>query len=420
LNILFDMTTAARLLVLWGLLLLPAWFAFATEPAPYRLDVGDRVRITVFEQPSLSGEFTVSPTATLSLPLVGRILARGLSPDALEALLADRFAKSAGIKEPKVNVEITAFRPFYILGAVEAPGQYPYVVEMTVLHAISLAGGFRRPALSEAGSELDIARLHERYQTVGDSLSAALARRARLIAERDERSEIEFPDSLRATTTAARANGIMINERRIRQLRDEALQNESAMLMTQKSIISDEISALEKQLAAKGRLAEINQQEMSEIDKLRQRDLVPITRVLALRRSATEIESDRIQLIAAIARARQEMTKVDITLVTLKRNRSIQVAESLRQADDDVAQLTISRGATTEQIRQAELVHGRASLFSNADQIGGDLVIVRRTADGTVEIKADDFTPVLPGDLVKVPLRMAPIDTNGGPAPRPR
>lgn len=397
----------ARVVLHVGLI---AWLGHAGTGAAaaqteYRLDVGDRIRVTVLEQPTLSGEFAVGPSASLSLPLVGRVNAQGLTTDALETLLAERLVRIGGLREPKVSIEMVAFRPFYVLGAVESPGQYAFVPEMTVLHAISLAGGFRRPVVTESGNEIDVARLHERHDTLGDTLAVATARRARLIAERDGLAQIDFPDSIRALTSPARAAEIMTNERRIRDHRVDQIRGESTLLGTQKAIVDEEIDALGKQIAAKVKLQELNAQEMAEIDKLRQRDLVPITRVLALRRSATELESDRIQLIAAVARARQEMARVEINLETLRRTRSVQVAEALKQAEDDIAQLSISRAAAREQIRQAEFLLGRTSTMARQDELAADLVIIRRGPQGIREIKADDLTPVMPGDLIKVPMR---------------
>jgi protein involved in polysaccharide export with SLBB domain len=109
--------------------------------AGYRLGSGDRVRITVYGQPELTGEYAVDGSGALSFPLIGHIRAGGRSAGDLEKALVDRLQPNY-LKNPSVSVEILTYRPFYIVGEVRTPGSYPYVSGMTVLNAVALAGGF--------------------------------------------------------------------------------------------------------------------------------------------------------------------------------------------------------------------------------------------------------------------------------------
>ena len=93
----------------------------------------------------------------------------GLTLIQLEDLLTERLLQKVGLKDPNLTVEIVQHRPFFILGAVEAAGQYPYVTGMTVLHAISIAGGFRKPAPGDVMLLLEASRARERYQIVGET-----------------------------------------------------------------------------------------------------------------------------------------------------------------------------------------------------------------------------------------------------------
>lgn len=388
------------------LLLHAASLPAAADDVEYRLGPGDRLRLNVFELPELSGEFGVGPGAQLSLPLLGRLAVGGLSLPELEGVVRERLLRSGGVKDPRVSVEIIAFRPFFILGAVQQPGQYPYLPDLTVIQAVSIAGGFSRFVSPDRLVDLELGRVRERFLATGEATAIAVARRARLQAERDAASDVAEPPLLVDLAGSARATEIMANERRLFEQRGLALKSEISLLASQKDIIADEITALEKQLVTKGRLAEINQQEMSEIDKLRQRDLIPLTRVLALRRSATEIESDRIQLVASISRAKQEVSRVDLALLNLRMARNNQIAESLKQADDEISQLSISRRAALGQLRDAEASVARTGLgVPSDDGLGDEVMVLRRTAAGTSEIKATDDTRLLPGDVVRIPAR---------------
>ncbi len=115
--------------------------ASSAEPEGYDLGVGDHVRITVFNEPTLSGEFAVNANGKVSLPLVGDIDAGGKSATdvaaAVQGALADGY-----LKHPQVSAEVVTFRPFFVLGEVKGPGQYPYVTGLTAYNAIATAQGF--------------------------------------------------------------------------------------------------------------------------------------------------------------------------------------------------------------------------------------------------------------------------------------
>ena len=120
----------------------PAVAAYAAYPqAPYLLDAGDRLRITVFGQDGLTNSYAVDAAGNITMPLVGTIPARGLTTAQLSRSLTERL-KQGYIREPKVAIEVEAYRPFFIHGEVTTPGQYAYVANMTVETAIAIAGGF--------------------------------------------------------------------------------------------------------------------------------------------------------------------------------------------------------------------------------------------------------------------------------------
>lgn len=107
----------------------------------YRLGSGDRVRITVYGQPELTGEYQVDGTGQLAFPLIGQVQAGGLTGQGLEKALVDKLRPDY-LKNPSVSVEVLTYRPFYIVGEVKQPGSYPYVTGMSVINAVALAGGF--------------------------------------------------------------------------------------------------------------------------------------------------------------------------------------------------------------------------------------------------------------------------------------
>jgi len=116
-------------------------YAAPAAASGYGLDSGDRLRIVVFGQDGLTNSYIVGAGGQIDMPLIGAVSARGLTTDQLAARISDKL-RDGYIREPHVAVEIESYRPFFILGEVAAPGQYPYVANMTVETAVAIAGGF--------------------------------------------------------------------------------------------------------------------------------------------------------------------------------------------------------------------------------------------------------------------------------------
>lgn len=113
----------------------------ATEPVPYVLDAGDRVRVVVFGHEDLSGEFAVNSDGLIAFPLAGEVRAAQLTPQELETAIAGALEPKY-LRNPRVSVEVLNYRPFYIMGEVRGPGSYPWSTGLTVRNAVALAGGY--------------------------------------------------------------------------------------------------------------------------------------------------------------------------------------------------------------------------------------------------------------------------------------
>jgi polysaccharide export outer membrane protein len=109
--------------------------------APYRLASGDRLRVIVFGQDNLSNSFSVDGSGNVFLPLIGLVRASGLTTAELARDVEARL-RNGFLREPRVSIEVEAFRPFFVLGEVTTSGQYPFINGMTVQNAIAVAGGY--------------------------------------------------------------------------------------------------------------------------------------------------------------------------------------------------------------------------------------------------------------------------------------
>ena len=121
--------------------------AYAAAPMPaaydvaYRLDAGDKLRVVVYGQEGLTNTYAIDAGGAITMPLIGAVPARGRTPAGLAAEITAKL-RNGYIRDPSVAVEIESYRPFFILGEVAAPGQYPYVPNMSVESAVAIAGGF--------------------------------------------------------------------------------------------------------------------------------------------------------------------------------------------------------------------------------------------------------------------------------------
>jgi len=112
-----------------------------SDPPAYRLGIDDKVRMVVYGEEQLSGDYVIGSQGAIAPPLIGQVVIAGLTVDEAQRKLTDAYAASY-INDPKVSLDVIEYRPFYILGEVNKAGQYPYRIGMTVLRAVATAEGF--------------------------------------------------------------------------------------------------------------------------------------------------------------------------------------------------------------------------------------------------------------------------------------
>jgi protein involved in polysaccharide export with SLBB domain len=115
--------------------------ARADDRPAYLLGPGDKVRITIYDEPDLSGDLAVSDQGSISMSLIGQVNVAGRTLGEVQSEITQRYAEKY-LVNPRVNIDVLNYRPFFILGEVKNPGGYPYVAGMTVVNAIALAGGY--------------------------------------------------------------------------------------------------------------------------------------------------------------------------------------------------------------------------------------------------------------------------------------
>ena len=184
-----------------------------TVAPDYLLSSNDKLKITVFGEDDLSGQFVVDASGNISMPLIGEVRAAGLSLRVLQRNIEGKL-RGGYLVDPRVSAEMLNFRPFYVLGEVKNPGEYPYAAGLTLLNAVAQAGGFTPLAnTAELGIRRDRALDEERIvvragQVIlpGDTIRVDKAV-VYILGEVDKPGEYPIPPGLNVLTAVAQAGG---------------------------------------------------------------------------------------------------------------------------------------------------------------------------------------------------------------------
>jgi len=401
--------------------------AVAADIDPYHLGVADKVKVKVYEWrntvgevhewSSLNGEFSVGPGGTLSLPLIGSLPAAGHTIEELASEISDRLQKTVNLaKGPEVSVEISQYRPFYILGSVSHPGEYPYHPGMTVLQALALAGGIyrledpsllqlRQGALTTQG---DFMVLLGEYDTL-------LARRARLQAELDAKASIDFPAELLSQKNEPKIAQIMTQEQVTFAAHRDAYRSQYDALNKLRGLLNQEIISLNGKIANEDKELGLLQRELVSVSSLVDKGLAVAPREFSARQNEIEMQGRRLDLDTAVLRANEDIDKTDQNLIDLSNQYRKDTLADLSQTESKFSEVS-TRLKVAKAILQQDALGGTlpdgASASSNTKNSVSEALkytILRRDANGQLKaIEAIETDPVQPDDTVKV-ARVEPL-----------
>jgi protein involved in polysaccharide export with SLBB domain len=423
------LTRAQRTCASWSWLVLPILvFGFLVVPrsgglagpvgsSDYTLGSQDKIRLKVFEWrasrdeifewTAFNAEYTVGQGGKISLPLVGDMLAAGKSPTDLSQAIGQALQRRIGLAEPpSISVEVVQFRPFYIVGDVERPGEYAYRPGLTLLQAITIAGGMPR------AKNLGPARLErESISTRGDlrllesDLVATLARKARLTSELQTSDEIAIPDELNAPATDTSYRAIINQETVLFQSRKEAFATQVRALEQLKAQHEMEAASLVKQLEMHDTLIDLLKPELDAVHELYKKQLVAAPRKLAVERNATQLQGDRLRLETALARARQEASKTEVAIIELQNKRSTEINAELRQSQARLNELGEKIETAQRLLYDTEVTAPRFLAVGNRLKEAEPVYAVVRAISGrAIDLEAKETTQIEPGDTIKIEL----------------
>ena len=396
--------------------------------AEYLLGPQDKVRLKVyewrasrdviFEWTALNDSFVVGADGTLFLPFVGQIRAQGTAPGDLARAIGDRLMQQMGLgRQPDVAVEIVQYRPFYIVGYVTQPGEFPFRPGLTVLQAMGIAGGLRT-------REEDMSRL-EREVIAGQgdvgllalSNVSLLARKARLESELAGSDDIAFPAQLMDRASNETVAVAMEQERKIFAVRKDAMATQLRALRELKDFLEKELTSLGQQMAFHDQQIELIQKELAGVSALVQKGLAVAPRELSLQGTVAQMQSDRLVAETSLLRVRQEISKTDIEILNLANSQASEVAASLRETQLQLNEVTSKANTAVQLLHDTEVTApALLALRERGERAKPIFKIVRMTDSGSQELTAEETTPIEPGDTVKIDIPPPPSGLAALPA----
>ncbi|AFL49968.1 exopolysaccharide production protein ExoF [Sinorhizobium fredii] len=395
----------ARLALCAALFLSGAAMARADD---YRLGVMDKLRIRVAEWQTaegavrdwsaVSGEYTVGASGNVSLPFVGDLQASGRTTTEVAEDIGIKMQKLFGLRDrPTASVEMAQYRPVYLYGEVETPGEYPYAPNLTVLKAISLGGGLRRAESGQRFARDYIAANGDSSVQVSER-NRLLIRRARLQAEIANQDKITLPEELKNVPAVDK---LLESETALMVSRDKRQERQLAALADLKSLLQSEIDSLAKKSETQQRQFELATEDLEKVDSLAEKGLALSQRKLSLEQRVADVQSQLLDIDTTSLKAKQDISKATQDESNLRNDWDAQLAQELQNTEAELDTLTLKLGTSRDLMTEALMQSAEAAqLDEQAENITYSII---REQDGkSTEIAATETTPVLPGDVIKV------------------
>jgi hypothetical protein len=312
-------------------------------------------------------------------------------------------------------VEVLQSRPVYVLGDVQKPGEYPFRPGVTVLQAVSFAGGWLRfndPGLMRVERETisikgELRNLVRRYYQL-------IVHRARLNAELTMNHNVEFPiELLRQARNDGTLSQMIDEERSLLNIRVEAMKTQIESLEKARGLYEREIEAVSRQIEANKAQYQSVGNELKDVKALVRQGLATSTRQMGLERMQAQIEMNEQGFQTLILRSRQAISQVDQKIFDLKSERNATLTAELQRTRIDLDEVDSKFETNQSLLVEAQLTV--PTLVSNSDGVvdARSLTVVR-VQDGKAQtIEADENTELLPGDVLRVQRSIIPtaLDT---------
>nr|WP_245521394.1 polysaccharide biosynthesis/export family protein [Rhizobium azibense] len=391
-----------------GLSILIGSSGFA-RAADYQLGIMDKLRIRVAEWQTaegsirdwsvVSGDYTIGPSGSLSLPFVGDLPASGKTTDAIAQEIGVALQKQFGLKDrPSASVELAQFRPIFLTGDVENPGEYPFAPNLTVVKAVSIAGGLRR---ADAGQRF----ARDFINAKGDAVvytterNRLIARKARLQAETSKSDAIEMPQELK---DLPEAKALLASETSLMNTRKKRLTLQLQALDDLKALLQAEIVSLGKKTETQTRQLELAKEDRDKVENLAEKGLALSARKMAAEQRAADTEATLLDIDTNILKAKQDISQANQDEITLRNDWDAKLSQELQDTESELDTLNLKIATSDALMSEALAQSNDAARFDPQNAASISYSIVREVDGQSKEIPVQENTTLQPGDLIRV------------------
>ena len=400
----------AVFVVTLGLIVASLSAASAAVATEYQLGAQDKLKIKVYdwrpatndthEWTAVTGEFVVGAGGVLSLPIVGELNVTRSTTGEVAQRLAERLQNKLGLAQPPfASVEVKQYRPFYIVGFVEKPGEYAFRPGLTVLQAVGISGGLQRTDQNSVAFERDALVSRGDLRALVSERLQLLMRQARLKAAIDGSDKVTLPPEINARKSEEEIGRVINEETQVLETYQKSLSSQQAVVQLSQSLLQQEIKSLVAKEATLTRQYDLTKKELDSISSLVSKGLVVAPRQVALEQNLAQFESSRLDVELSQLRAQQEIARAEREGLEF-RNKARSLA--LTEAND----VRVRLAALAERIKTASALAYRAE-FHGPEEINQKVVptyvVVRSDKDGaSVSQTVQENDTVFPGDTIRV------------------
>jgi polysaccharide biosynthesis/export protein len=368
----------------------------------YTLDTGDALRVAVFGEPAYPLDIIVDDRGTISLPLLGEVKARGLTPAALSREIKEAFQKQRLLVDPFVQVDIREYRPFFISGSVAQPGSYAFKPGITVRHALAMAGGFKAFAIGDTAPALKIADLRaERAKLLIEEFQH-LARLERLQAEEQDLNSFSSKLAQPAELSAKLMQDILASEQEQLRTRRSAFQSETSHLEASLVRARKDAEMVETVRREREAAANFQLQQLETARGLKQKGLVTNTNLLTSERTQSSYRVDLAEAEVQLARVQQEILNLEREMREKGAGRRLDLISQIQQEQLALAEIQSNLRYVNDKLLFVSNYGEHKTFDDLRDSVR---VAIYR---GQKEITATETTEVKAGDVIEVSILASP------------
>ena len=357
------------------------------------------LRIRFLGYKELTGEYSVNADATVSIPVLGRISVAGLDAAALEKILTKRVTALTG-RKGYATVEIADYRPIFVTGIVKDSRSFAWTPRMTILHAITLAGGTSRLAVGGLNLGFSTNTQMARIEQASNKLKRSLATLTRLRAERRSSSEIKVPARLIEVAGSSEAEKLIQAQTEVLLTNNNSYTNETNAINQAIKTAKTELKGMKRQVQLIKRQLKLGQQHQKELRRLAKRKLLSKTTFLDRETRLAQTEERNINTLVAQARLNGRLLDLKRDLLVVKQKREGALDRQIFALERGIAGQEIELKAAKNAIRA--LTNGAGMPGINGRKKNAAFKIVRESKSGASTIIANQFTRIQPGDIIVV------------------